>query len=382
MVVMRSSADVIVVGGGVIGCSVGYHLAARGLRVTVLECGTVGGQASSAATGLLAPFKLLAKPDDSYLALQRASLALFPALVEEIEAATGMRVEYHETGTVRLAQEKQVAALRSWAALWSDAGMPMEVVQDARLASLEPGLSPSYRVAVFIPGEPQVRAASFMAAMAQAARLAGVTLLEGCQVIGVEQSGARAVAVRTAQGETIGCSHVVLAAGAWSGGAAGWLGLEVPVRPLQGQSLLLPQAGPAPVRHTLFGEGIYVVPRADKTLVVGSTYDEVGFACQVTPDGVARLLSAARRLVPALSKVPVLQAAAGLRPRTPDSRPILGPAPLWENVTLATGHNGFGVLLSPLTGQIVADVITTGRLADLARPFTIERFHASATSAA
>ena len=279
-----------------------------------------------------------------------------------------MTVEYHETGTLRLAQEKQVAALRSWAALWSDAGVSMEVVQGDRLASLEPGLAPSYRVAVSIPGEPQVRAVSFMAAMAQAARLAGVTLLEGCQVIGVERSGARAVAVRTAHGDTLGCSHVVLAAGAWSGGASGWLGLEVPVRPLQGQSLLLPQAGPAPVRHTLFGEGIYIVPRADKTLVVGSTYDEVGFDCQVTPDGVARLKASARRLVPALSTVEVLQAGAGLRPRTPDSRPILGP-------------NGFGVLLSPLTGRIVADVVMTGQLADIARPFTIDRFHASITSA-
>ncbi len=379
---MRYSTDVAIIGGGVIGCSVAYQLARRGLQVAVLESGTLGAQASCAATGLLAPFKLLAKRDDTYLALQRASLALFPALVEELEAATGMTVEYQETGTLRLAREKQIAALSSWVSLWNSAGVCMEVVQGERLSELEPSLAPSYAVAVSIPGEPQVRASAFTAAVAQAARLRGVSLLEGCRASGVEKDASRVVAVQTARGDVVGCSHVVIAAGAWSAEIGGWLGLELPISPLQGQSLLLSQPG-TPLRHILFGGGVYLAPKADHTLMVGSTHDEVGFDCRVTPDGVARLLEAARRLVPALSEHEVLHSWAGLRPRTPDSRPVLGPAPGWENVAFACGHSSFGILLSAITGQAIADFVITGHIPGLIQPFTVDRFSSSsATSAA
>lgn len=370
-----ASTDVAIVGGGVIGCLVAVQLARRGARVTVLEAGKLGAQASSAATGLLAPYKPMGKQDDAYLALQRASLALFPALVNELEGITGLAVEYHETGTLRLVQEKHLAALTSWAALWSNAGVPMEVVQAGRLAALEPPLAPGYSLAVRIPGEPQVRAAAFTAAVVQAARVAGVRLLEGCQVSSIERSGARALAVRTTQGNVIKFASLVLAAGAWSGNIGAGLGLELPVSPVRGQSILLPQPARL-VRHILFGEGVYMAPKGDM-LIVGSTHEDVGFNCETTPDGIARLLAAARRLVPELIDVEVSRAWAGLRPRTPDSRPVLGRAPGWDNVALACGHNGFGVLLSPITAQTVAHLVLTGESSELIRPFGLDRFSPS-----
>lgn len=377
----NQSADVVIIGGGVIGCAVAYELGKRGMSVIVVEQSEIGMQASSAATGMLAPFKPLGKLDDPYLAFQRASLALFPSLVAELEELTGISVEYHETGCIRLGHPKQLARLERWAAAWRDAGISMQVLQGDDLARIEPTLAEGYQVAVSIPCEPQVRAVAYMRAVAQAAERSGAVLISGSQVVGVERDGSRVIAVRTSQEEIITCGSLVVAAGAWSGIVGDLLGLHIPVTPAGGQSIELCQPL-RPVAHIIFGEGVYLAPKLDGRLYVGATHEEMGFYPRVLPDGTSRLLDAAQRLVPDLCGCVVERSWAGLRPSTPDRRPILGLAPGWDNVVLACGHNGFGILLSPVTAQVIADLLTVGSILTGMQSFSLSRFGSSALSVA
>ena len=378
---MQQSVDVVVIGGGVIGCAVAYELARRGMQVTVLEQGEIGMQASSAATGLLAPYKLLGKRDDAYLTLLRASLALFPEMVARLETESGLNVEYQESGCVRLAQHERIDRLREWATGWSQAGISMQVIEGEDLAAFEPALDKRHQTAVYISGEPQVRASRFVQAYAQACRQSGVTLRSGCSVVEVERAGTRVSAVQTSQGERFACGQVVLATGAWSGLLGVLLQLEIPVRPARGESFLIAQPN-VPVQHIVFGEGIYLAPRKGDQIVVGATHEDAGFSTEVSEAGIAKLFGAACRLVPGLVECTPSHAWAGLRPATPDRRPVLGLAPGWKNVALATGHNGFGVLLSVVTGQVIADVVTDGTVSELIGSFSLERFQLGASSAA
>lgn len=379
---MSNATDVVVLGGGVIGCSLAYQLARRGAKVVVLEAGEIGAQASSAATGLLAPFKLLAKADDAYLALQRASLALFPLLARELEELTDLSVDYQQTGSIRLASMSQSARLQEWAAAWCSRGVTMTVLQGEELAQHVPALAESYQIAVSIPSEPQVQAVSYMQAIVRAAELSGARLVAGCQIVGVDRDSSRVVAVRTADGDRFACEYLVLATGAWSGQVGNTLlELQLPVAPAGGQSLELRQPR-QPLRHILFGEGIYLAPKGSERLYVGATHEDMGFVPTVTQQGTEWLLAAARRLIPGLVGCVVERAWAGLRPGTPDRRPIMGLAPGWKNVVLACGHNGFGVLLSAITSQVVAELVTGGSISEVARPFAFTRFDSPSASVA
>ncbi|HEU5383135.1 MAG TPA: FAD-dependent oxidoreductase [Ktedonobacteraceae bacterium] len=173
-------------------------------------------------------------------------------------------------------------------------------------------------------------------------------------------------------GEIYRSQQVILAAGAWSAAWAAQPGIPLPLRPLAGQLATFPALTP-PLRHLIFGEAIYLAPRSH-AILVGATREERGFESQVTAEGVSWLQTAAARLVPALANCQVQRAWAGLRPRTLDARPILDWLPGWEKVLLATGHNSVGLLLSGITGQGVAQMLTTGQIPELFRPFTLQRF--------
>jgi glycine oxidase len=365
--------DVVILGGGIIGCSVAYQLAKRGARVCVLDPGEIGAQASSAAVGALAPMKLFARRDNPLLALQLKSLALFPDVLQEIEQLTGHSCEYQQSGAVRLARATERARVAAWVDEWREE-LFMHVKEREEIREQEGALDASSSLAVFIPAEAQVRASAYMRAVALAARRAGATLSGETRIQEVISCGARVRAVRTDAG-TIPCDALLLAAGAWSGQVGELLGLRLPVRPMAGQAIEMAQP-PLPIRHLLFGEGVYIAPKSNTTLYIGATQEDMGFTPHVRATGVVRLGEKASRLVPALASLSVKRAWVGLRPTTPDHRPILGKAPGWENVTIATGHGGFGVLLSVITGMTIADLIATGRLPAILRPFLPERFAA------
>lgn len=363
--------DVVIIGGGVIGCSIAYQLRKRGAEVAVLDQGAIGAGASRAATGLLAPIRPFLRRDNSYMALQLAGLRQFPALVPELEAESGIAIEYQQIGTLRVVDLKQAGRLNKWIEDWRGAGYHVELLVGENLKQREPGLAPTVTAAIYNADEPQVNATKLVSAYHRAAANKGVTFLAQRQVSGLLRQGRKVVGVATAQGD-IACGSLVIAAGAWSAFCCDWLGVALAVRPLRGQSLALQLA--TPLHHILFGEGIYMAPKMDGSVIVGATQEEAGFDATITPEGIASLMRAVEAVAPSLATSAVKSAWAGLRPRTPDRRPIIGLLPGWENVVIASGHGGFGMLLSSVTGQTVAEFIVTGQIPSVILPFAFERF--------
>lgn len=374
---MKCSADVLIVGGGIIGCSIAYFLRKQGAEVIVLEKGNIGAQASSAAAGLLAPIRPLCQRDP-FKALQLAGLARFPSFVPELEAMSGITVGYEQTGTLRLLPTEKLDAVQVWAELWQRAGYQIEVLTPEEVYEREPNLSPGLLGAVTIAEEAQVVPVQLVQAYAQAALNLGAHLYDHTEVVALQRSetGSRITGIWTDHGDLLTCHQLIIAAGAWSAQCGTWLGLTFPVRPVRGELIALQQPS-LPVRHIIFDEGIvdediYIAPKPNGTVVIGATKADVGFDTSVSAGGALHLLQVVTQLLPALAFCSIQRMWAGLRPKTPDSRPLLGPIPSWENVVIASGHGGFGVLLSAITGETVAELVITGRVPEIIRPFVLK----------
>jgi len=364
------TTDVVIIGGGIIGCSVAYYLRKAGIEVIVLEQGEIGGQASSAAAGLLAPLGPLGGPGP-FADLLLASFALFPALVAELEHLSGIHCGYERTGALRIVRNpKRVIRLQKRLAEWQPLGLRMHWLNGDEARQLEPLLAPDICAAVYAPEESQINAANLVQAFALSAQKLGAHIYSHTSVENIEHHAGHATSVQTSQGEKISYSRIIVTAGVWAAQIMAGLNVVLPVRPLSGQMLALQSCG---LRHIIFGEGAYVLPRGDEVLV-GATKEETGFAAQVTPEGQGWLRNAAYKLVPVLGASGVMRSWAGLRPSTPDTRPVLGPLPGWQNVLLASGHNSVGIILSPLTGQLISEYIVSGKVPALLFPFLLDRF--------
>ncbi len=364
------AADVVVVGGGVIGCAVAYSLAARGARVTLLERAELAAQASGASAGMLAP---LAEADDEgpFFQLGLRALALLDQLCPQLRETTGADPDYVPSGLLRVAVGAAAAGeLRARAARLSKYGM--EWLPPDRLAAVEPAVRPDARGALLSPREGHVSGGALTSALAAGARLRGATILTGREVTGFLRQGGRVTGARTAERDWH-AGAVVLAAGAWTSDVAARVGLELPVMPVRGQILAL-ETPPLLSGRIIWGSEIYLVPRRDGSLFAGATVERVGFDTRVTAGGLRELLGAALRLAPPLAGAGFRRAWAGLRPGSPDSLPILGPVPALPGLYLATGHYRNGVLLSALTGELMADWILEGRAPKEAPLLSVERF--------
>jgi glycine oxidase len=230
-----------------------------------------------------------------------------------------------------------------------------------------------------VPEESQIRAPLVVQAFAQAATNKGATFYNHKQITGISQRNSRVTGIQTSQGESIACNHLVIATGAWAAHCGEWLNISLPVRPQRGQLLALRQPSP-PLRHIIFGEAAYLASKKDGTIIVGATKDEMGFDKHLTAGGVAWLLNRAIHLAPSLESSAIDRLWTGLRPKTPDQHPILGPAPGWENVSLAAGHGSVGILLSAITGQAITELVTTGQVPEIVRPFSVIRFSSPKTA--
>ncbi len=349
------TSDVLVVGGGVIGCAVAWFLAREGVAVTLLERGEIAGQASGAAAGMLAP---LAEADLGtptgrvFLRWGRHSLERFPGLVEELGESSGVDPEFRPSGLLRVAGDEAAAAvLRERAAALGE-GLVWLDREEARL--LEPQLSPEVAGALHSPRECHVRSPLLVRAYAQAAARHGAHIEAGAPVMALARERARVVGVETPAGR-LTAEHVVLCTGSWTPSLAAGLP-ELPVAPVRGQIVSLDAPDPPPAR-ILWGGSTYVVPKPDGSVVVGATEEHVGFDRRVTAEGVRSLLAEAARWVPALADASFRSAWAGLRPETPDHLPLVGPVPTVDGLLVAAGHFRNGVLLSPATGEIVRDAV-------------------------
>jgi glycine oxidase len=374
---MKHSANILIIGGGIIGCSIAYHLRKLNITVTVLDQGEIGAQASSAAAGLLAPLGPLSGPGP-LADLVLASFSLFPSLVPELEDASGIHVEYQHTGALRIVRNpKRITNLHKRMQAWQPLGLQMHWLTGDEARQREPLLAPDTCAAIYAPEESQLSAPLLTRAYAQAALTLGATLLSNTTIIGIQRHNASITAATTSIGETIPCDHLIIATGAWAAQSSNWLDFPIPVTPQRGQILSLKQPSPPspPLRHIIFGEAAYLAPKAGNTIIVGATKEDAGFDIYITASGIAWLLNTAINLTPALQHSPLKATWAGLRPKTPDTQPILGPAPTWDNVTLATGHNSIGILLSAITGQTIAELVATGQTPKLIHPFLPDRIY-------
>lgn len=364
-------AEVVVVGGGVIGASVAYHLAREEVPVRLLERGRLASGASGAAAGMLLPVGE-AEGKGPLLAWGMRSLAAFPDLVAELRELSGVDPEYEPSGALHVADtDTRAQRLRHKARDLADVGVAWIDADETRRRC--PHLRHDVRGALTSPREGHVRSERLALALAGAAETLGACIQQGVGVEGLLREGDRVVGVST-DGGRVGAGVVVLCAGTWASGA---LGLEraLPVRPVRGQILSLEAPSPS-VREPTVADDVYLVPRRDRSLWVGATEESVGFDDRVTAEGVAQLLGAAVALAPALEHCPFRTAWSGLRPATPDRLPAIGAVPGYEGLLVATGHYRNGVLLAPITGRLVADAILGRPVPDDAGPFDPARFGA------
>jgi glycine oxidase len=365
---------VLVVGGGVIGCSVAYHLQRAGLQVTVAERDRVGSGASSAAAGMLAPLAESAEPGP-FAHLAQLGLQSFHERAAELVEESGVDFEYRRDGILRVAEsEQEEQELRSVLPWQQQTGSRVTWIERNRVIELEPGLSPTIRGALYTEAEGHVNPGRLTEALATAAKARGATFIEGCSIRGFDHDRGRVTAARHRAGR-LSADYIVIAGGAWAGASDMGLDVVAPVFPVKGQMAALSQVDPL-LRHIVYSHSGYLVPKAGGSIYVGATEEEqAGFDASVTAVGLHWLLGAALRLLPPLGAAAYLRSWAGLRPCSPDRMPILGPVSSYTNVAVATGHFRNGILLSLITGQLIADLVQSGRTPPEISTFTPERFH-------
>lgn len=369
---MEHKTDVLIVGAGIIGSAIAYNLRKRGVDVMVLEREEAGSQASSAAAGLLAPLGPLSGPGP-FADLLLTSFSMFPALVPELEAASGLQLEYEQTGALRTVRNpKHVSNLKKRLEAWKPLGLTMHWLTGDEARQREPLLGPDISAAIYAPEEAQIRATLITQAFFIAAEKQGARFYSHSEAIDIKHEDNKITGIQTNEGEIISCDHLVLATGSWAADHKKWLEINLPISPVKGQIISLQKTLPH-LNHIIFGDSAYIAPKQD-SIIVGATKEDVGFNTQTTDEGISWLRDTARRLVPTTQDATLLSAWAGLRPGTPDKQPILGLAPHWKNVTLAVGHNAVGIILSAITGQTIAELVATGLTPEIIRPFSAERF--------
>jgi len=363
------SFDVVVVGAGLIGCCIARELAGLGLRVLALDRQEPGKEASWAAAGMLTPASESIE-EHALVPLANASLALYPAFIEEIERTTGRKTGYRRDGALEVffgegAEQK----LRHWLAAVRSAGFHPQPVNASELRHSEPALAADAAAGAFLAEEGSVDNRLLTPAVAEAARHAGAEVRAGVEVVGLTHAGGRTTGVETRSG-TIAAGQVVVAAGCFSPQIEG-VGRYAPTIPARGQMAALRPAT-MPLRRVVRGPS-YVVPRNDGRLLIGATVERAGFEKAVTAAGIGRLLSDAVRMAPVLAGAPIVETWSGLRPDTPDHLPILGPTDI-EGLWMATGHYRNGILLAPATGRAMSEWITQGHTSMPVEGFSPMRF--------
>jgi glycine oxidase len=372
-----SSSDVTVIGGGVIGLAVGWRAAQRGLRVVVLERGEPGAGTSWVAAGMLAPVTEASLAEQALLALGLASASAYPEFVQELRDVSGVDPGYLRCATLVVARDGDEAeALERELDLRRRLRLPVARLRPSEARRLEPALTPAVRLALEVPDDHAIDPRRLTAALAQALRRSGAELRTGVEVQALETSASgRLDGVRLAGGEAIGAEQVVIAAGSWSGAITGIAGDDrVPIHPVKGQILRMHDpAGPGLLRRVLRTAGGYIVPRGDGRYVVGATMEERGFDTTVTAGAAFELLRDAIELLPGVGELEIDELSAGLRPATPDNAPAIGPGALL-GLHWAVGHHRNGILLAPITAELVVGGLLGDELPELAAPFAPGRF--------
>ncbi|MGB3551131.1 MAG: glycine oxidase ThiO [Candidatus Binatus sp.] len=363
----------LVIGGGIIGSSVAWRLACDGVQVSVFERGRLGLEASWAAAGLISPQAEAHEPG-VFFDLAMAGKRCFDAIVDRLTAESGVDPEYDRHGVLYVAFDDAARAELQSRARWQRAaGGDVEELSPRQAFKLAPVLSEKIIFALHMPDNRRVENRKLTLAYINAATYAGADFREGARVDSITITAGRATGLRLADGSLETGDVIINAAGSWAGDIRGLEDDQIRFYPVRGQILSF-DARPGLVVPSLFSGGGILVPRRDGRLLAGSVFEDAGFNKSVTLDGMERILRAVRAMVPSIASIPFREAWAGLRPATDDLLPVLGPSPTVAGVLYAAGHFRSGILLSALTGEVIADLVK-GRLPaiDLA-PFSPARF--------
>jgi glycine oxidase len=353
-------ADIIVVGAGIVGCAIAHELARRGASVEVVDDRPIGMGATQASAGILAPY-IEAREESPLFSLAVRSLRLYEGFVALAAAESGIPVPFRRTGTLEVAyDESELRSLEMTASVLARRDVPARLLDAAAARVEEPHLGEGVLRALVIEAHAFVAAADLTRALASAARRNGAQLLEPNRVRRIASQNGD-ISVETDKGPLVG-NAVVLAAGSWSG-AIEVDGVEtrLPVRPVRGQLVSLTWRG-APLRRVIWSNRCYFVPWEDGTVLLGATAEDAGFDERTTVAGVRDLLEAACDVVPQAWNAGFNGARVGLRPATPDALPAIGRSRVLPNLIYATGHFRNGILLAPLTAQLVADLLLENKV--------------------
>jgi glycine oxidase len=350
--------DVAIAGAGLIGGAIALELARAGMRVGLFDRQQPGEEASWAGAGILSP-----APENAgmfpLVPLAKASMALYPEFVAQVEESSGQRVGFRPKGTIEALFSRDARAeLSTIIALHHGVGLRAEPLSATDARNLEPELSEEVEAAVLRPEEASVDNRALTRAVLGAARHEGVEIFSGSGVKGIWREGACCAGLLL-ESEKIEAEWTVVAAGCFSAqieGAAGY----APVRPAKGQMVAL-RAENLKIERVLWSDKIYLVPRNDGRILAGATVEYVGFEKGLTAGGIEKLLAGAIELAPSLTNAQIEESWAGLRPDSPDHLPILGPTDV-EGLLIATGHFRSGILLTPITARLVREWITSQRV--------------------
>jgi glycine oxidase len=362
---MGSSPDILIIGGGVIGLTTAYFLARDGAKVTIVDKGDMGQEASWAGAGILTPAEIdsAQTPEEQFLA---RSIALFPQLSAELRERTGIDNGYMQCGGIEVVEDDSLATDE-----WRSAGVECRELDGPALKSLEPALAPGCERTYFLPKMAQVRNPRHLQALHAVCLDLGVVLKPNCPVQGFERKQHRIVAALSDAGPLV-AERFLISTGAWTDSLVEMIGWKPQIRPIRGQIALLNSSSRLLQRIILQGSR-YIVPRADGRVLVGSTEEDVGFDKRTTASAVADLLAFACRLVPALGQAQVERCWAGLRPGSPDGKPYLGRVPGWDNLFVAAGHYRSGIQLSPGTALAMKELLLDLKPSQVLDPFRPER---------
>lgn len=364
--------DAVIIGGGVIGSSVAYHMARQGMKVVLLEKRTVGCEASGAAAGMLAA--QAEWPEGGPLAeLGRKSRAMFPQLAVELKRLSGIDIGLGNEGMLLPAlSPAEAERLQRAVEFQRREGERCEWLSAAETKEKEPGLGPETLGAMYIPGDGHVSAPDLTRAFAKSAAVLGARIEEYEEALKIEAAGGRVAGVAAGR-ERYACDIVIVAAGFRSSRLLERFGLPLPMYPVKGECVSVAAPVP-PLKHTIFTHGCYLVPKPGARVVIGATMIERAYDTRVTAEGVAALLQRAVGLVPDLAWAEWERAWAGLRPQTMDGLPYLGVHPEVKGLLVAAGHFRNGILLSPITGRLMAELAQGKSARELAiEPFRPDR---------
>ena len=372
---LPKTTDIVIIGGGIVGCLVAYQLAKQKVRVLLLERSRFGSNASGATVGVISPLWHVDHSIKPMWDLGVRSLDLFPRLAAEL-TESGIDPEFRQSGVLKLAfSDQQVEELRHKLSSKSALDMGMTWFDTDDLLEREPEISPQVLGGVLSPGDGYVRGQRMVDSLVQAATRLGATFCEGTEVLSLKRAGNKVTGVNTPMGG-VNSEQVLIAAGPWSSMHTDWFGeeysMQVPIRPVKGERILLRKPGFLPKTPVRNFEA-YVVPQLDGDILVGATREELRFDQVVTANGVNRMINAAVLSYPGLADAEFVSGRSGVRPATPDGMPVLGPIEALEGLSIAAGHDSVGIMLSPATAELVTQYLLDGNAGPL-EPFRISRF--------